>query len=140
MEDYQECFLHQLAHCKNVFEEQIDIFTAGLRNPLQTDIELQGLETLDNAMALARAFKHRLKVDDEENTGMTRIPPHPCQPRFTNTPHTPPGSTSKDPLPTPPAPTKDAPPSGTYFKRVTPQEMAQCQADSLCFNCPEKFF
>jgi hypothetical protein len=39
-------------------KQQIDIFTAGLRNPLKTGIELEQPTTLDDAMALVRAYEN----------------------------------------------------------------------------------
>ena len=55
--EYEDQFLQLLARCEHVTErQQIDIFTAGLRNPLRIDVELQRPESLEDAMGLARAF------------------------------------------------------------------------------------
>lgn len=42
-------------------------------------------------------------------------------------------------LPTPGAPIKPTPPAGARFTRLSPEEMAQCRLDGLCFNYPKKF-
>jgi hypothetical protein len=61
--DYQNRFLALVIRCTGLSEKQrIDIFTAGLRNPLKTDVELEQPATLDDAMALARAYEQRLAM------------------------------------------------------------------------------
>jgi hypothetical protein len=61
--DYQSRFLALVNRCTGLTEkQQIDIFTAGLRNPLKTDVELEQPTTLDDAMALARAYENRLAM------------------------------------------------------------------------------
>jgi hypothetical protein len=51
----------------------VDIFTAGLGNPLKTDVELEHPATLEDPMALARTYKQRL-VD--ESAGRNPPPAH----------------------------------------------------------------
>jgi hypothetical protein len=64
--DYQSHFLALVNHCTSLTEkQQIDIFTAGLRNPLKTDVELEHLENLEDAMALVRAYEQRLVMTDD---------------------------------------------------------------------------
>jgi hypothetical protein len=41
-----------------VEKHHINIFTAGLRNPLKTDVELENHATLEEAMALACTYEH----------------------------------------------------------------------------------
>lgn len=54
VDEYQDHFLKLLARCANVTErQQIDIFTAGLQQPMSIDVEMQKPETLEDAMALA---------------------------------------------------------------------------------------
>ncbi|XP_066342691.1 uncharacterized protein [Miscanthus floridulus] len=137
VEEYKAQFLPMLARCRPLQEQdQINIFTASLRNPLQTDVELQHPATLDDAMGLARAMD--LDDDVDLSSSHTSPPIRSQPPPATFVPHTPPPATKIAP-PTPPAPTKAAPPAGACFKRLTAQEMAQRRADGLCFNCPEKF-
>jgi hypothetical protein len=55
--------LELVNHCTGLTEkQQIDIFTAGLRNPLKTDVEFEQPATLDDGMALARAYENRLAM------------------------------------------------------------------------------
>jgi hypothetical protein len=57
--NYQTKFLTQLTRCENLVEKHhINIFTAGLRNPLKTDVELENHATLEEAMALACTYEH----------------------------------------------------------------------------------
>lgn len=75
--DYQEKFLQLLTRCDNVTEQQqIDIFTTGLRDPLRTDVELHRPPTLEDKMALARAFKRRLELDDIPRSPQPALPIH----------------------------------------------------------------
>jgi hypothetical protein len=56
--DYQSKFLSLLARCEDLTEKhQINIFTAGLRNPLRTVVELEHPATLEDDMALARIYE-----------------------------------------------------------------------------------
>jgi hypothetical protein len=60
IEEYQDQFLKLLARCEGLREEhQIQLFTAGLSEPLKTDVELQQPPTLEDAMNLSRAFARR---------------------------------------------------------------------------------
>lgn len=60
MADYCEQFLTLLYHAGLLTEhQQINIFTTGLREAVQIDVELQEPMTLDKAMSLARAYERR---------------------------------------------------------------------------------
>jgi hypothetical protein len=53
-----------VTRCEGLIEKhQVDIFTAGLGNPLKTDVELEHPTTLEDAMALARTYEQRI-VDE----------------------------------------------------------------------------
>ena len=144
--EYEDQFLQLLARCEHVTErQQIDIFTAGLRNPLRIDVELQRPDSMEDAMGLARAFERRLEINDDTlppaSRPSSRAAPsssgsHPPPSASTRTP---PLATSTLPPATPPAPTKGAPAPGTRFKRLSSEEMARRRVEGLCFNCPEKF-
>jgi hypothetical protein len=55
-----EAFLTHLSRCDTITEpHQVAIFTAGLGEPLQTDIELQRSASLEDATGLARAYERR---------------------------------------------------------------------------------
>nr|CAB3465822.1 unnamed protein product [Digitaria exilis] len=116
----EEEFLLLLARCDDVSEaQQLSIFMVGLLEPLKTDVELQKPTTLDDAMALARAFERRLQVDTPPFL-LALVVLNAQDPSwrvgfYTNTP-----------------------PKGR-FKRLSREEMAQRLLKGLCFNCPEKF-
>jgi hypothetical protein len=62
--DYQTKFLSLLAWCEDHIEKhQINIFTARLWNPFQTNIKLENPETLDDAMAWA--YEKCLPISDD---------------------------------------------------------------------------
>jgi hypothetical protein len=69
--DYQSRFLALVNRCTGLTEkQQIDIFTAGLRNPLKTDVKLEQPATLDDAMALAR---QQLRVQHKGTHRLHRV-------------------------------------------------------------------
>jgi len=101
---------------------------------------MQKSATLEDAMALARAFERRQHVTTELSTGGGRTTSRSAQRASASssrsTPATPTtGSTSALPVaaPKPPLPTDG------HFKRLSPEEMGQCRLEGLCFNCPKKF-
>jgi hypothetical protein len=66
--DYQSRFLSLLGRCDDLAEKhQINIFTAGLRNLLCTDVELENPATLEDAMALARVYEQRLAMTGDNS-------------------------------------------------------------------------
>ena len=106
MEEYKAQILPLLTHCRNLDEwDQIDTFTGSLRIPLQTDVELQCPQSLDNALGLARAFEHRLELDDDDDdpaaSSVPRVLPRtnpaaqPRPPAAISEPHTPPLAPSR---------------------------------------------
>jgi hypothetical protein len=61
--DYQEQFLQLLARAGTLTEpQQVQLFCAGLQEPLSIDVQIQNPQTLEVAMSLARAFEHREQV------------------------------------------------------------------------------
>jgi hypothetical protein len=57
LDDYIDKFFLQLNRCDELYKpHQIMIFTAGLGEPLKTDVELDAPKTLDDAAALARGY------------------------------------------------------------------------------------
>jgi hypothetical protein len=128
--EYQSKFLALLARCDDLVEKhQIYIFTAGLGNPLRTDMELKHPTTLDNAMALARIYEQRLALtgDSSACTYMVRSSPYwpPFKPLlFTVSSAT--SGTSTTPL-------------APCFKCLTTAEMAAKRERGECFHCTEKY-
>jgi hypothetical protein len=97
--DYTEAFLTHLSRYDTITEpHQVAIFTAGLGEPLQTDIELQRPNTLEDAMGLAHAYKRlsaavvppstpsALRSSSKPSGAMTTLAP---QPATTTTPGAP---------------------------------------------------
>jgi hypothetical protein len=128
--EYQNKFLSLVTRCEGLIEKhQVDIFTAGLGNPLKIDVELEHLATLEDVMALARTYEQRL-VD--ESAGGNPPPAHiACTPQ----------TSSKSLLLTGPPPQGDTGrPNAPRFKRLTPAEMAAKHERGECYNCTEKFF
>jgi hypothetical protein len=73
--DYQTHFLALVNRYKELSEpHQINIFTFGLCDPLKTDVELEQLTTLEEAMALARTYEQRLAMTIDTNTRSSSCP------------------------------------------------------------------
>jgi hypothetical protein len=132
--DYTEAFLTHLSRCDTITEpHQVAIFTAGLGEPLQTDVELQRPASLEDAMGLARAYERRsTAVAPPSTPAALRSSSKPSGAMMTPTPQ--PATTT-----TPGAPVKPRAPPGTRLSRLTSEEMARRREEGLCFNCPEKF-
>jgi hypothetical protein len=132
--EYQSQFLSLLARCDGLVEKhQINVFTAGLCNPLKTDIELEHPATLKEAMALAHAYEQRLS--------MTDLPPARSSPLLRSSLGRNPGSSRSLLLtaPSPAAGAEDKPSAAPRFKRLTTAEMAVKQEKGECYNCTEQF-
>ena len=73
VEEYQRRFLALLCRCTDLtMQHQIDLFTAGLGQPLSSDVELQRPNNLQMAMSLARAYERR--AHEAGMTGVARAP------------------------------------------------------------------
>jgi hypothetical protein len=67
--EYQNKFLSLVTRCEGLIEKrQVDIFIAGLDNPLKTYVELEHPATLEGMMALARTYEQRFT---DESAGRT---------------------------------------------------------------------
>jgi hypothetical protein len=132
--DYTEAFLTHLSHCDTITEpHQVAIFTAGLGEPLQTDVELQRPASLEDTMGLARAYERRSTVVTPPSTpAALRSSGKPSGTTLTPTPQL-------TAMTIPGAPVKPRAPPGTRLSRLTPEEMARRREEGLCFNYPEKF-
>jgi hypothetical protein len=129
--NYQSRFLALVNRCTGLTEkQQIDIFTADLRNPLKTDVELEQPATLDDAMALARAYENRLAMT--AGTPVHTIA-HPHAGRTSP-------STKVLALPTPvtSGAAQGATQAAPRLRRLTPTEMAAKREKGERFNCLEK--
>lgn len=73
--EYQDRFLALLTRVGRLTEsQQIQLFIAGLQEPLSIDVQLQGPNSLEVAMSLARAYERR------ENITAAQAPPRSIRP------------------------------------------------------------
>ncbi|WVZ92138.1 hypothetical protein U9M48_038225 [Paspalum notatum var. saurae] len=134
IEDYQRQFLALLCRCSNLTpQHQVDLFTAGLGQPLASDVELQRPSNLQTAMSLARAYERRNLAADSTTRAIPRAQPKPRPPQ-------PPAAV----LPASAAtlqtavPRLEAPPR-QRFRRLSPEEVADKRRKGECYFCSEKF-
>jgi hypothetical protein len=96
----------------------VNIYTAGLLEPLKTDIELHNPQDMEMAMSLARAYERHAVVVADTNKSVA--------PKWLNRP-----LPLKAPVPSSPSPTALtlAPLTTTprRFKRLTVEEMSECR-------------
>ena len=113
VDEYQDKFLVLLARCEGVTEsQQIAIFSAGLQQPLSTDVKLAKPTTLEEAMALARAFERRQSAPTEAPAATGRLPARLPQRSSTSSSRTlPPTNTPGSTSALPGAPSKPAVPA-----------------------------
>ena len=80
VEEYQRQFSVLLCRCDDLTAmQQVNMFTAGLGEPLRTDVELQAPTNLQTAMSLARAYERR----ELEGAGTTKGKSNPRVPAST---------------------------------------------------------
>ncbi|CAL4917571.1 unnamed protein product [Urochloa decumbens] len=122
VEDYQRHFLALLCRCDQLGpRQQIDLFTAGLGQPLASDVEMQRPSNLQTAMSLARAYELRSKEAARAiNPYTTRSKPRPSSPSSS-------------------APAKPDEPPRPRFRRLSPEEIVEKRASGQCYFCLEKF-
>ena len=123
------CRNHELSE-----DQQVQLFVAGLRNPLQIDVALRSPRTMNEAIKLARAYEQHQAISD----------PPPSRPRSTFRPGAstaPTGTAASSPALLGPSPTlaTSAASSTPGRRRLTPSEMSHHRAAGLCYNCDEKF-
>jgi hypothetical protein len=133
--NYQTKFMSLQARCKDLTEKhQINIFTAGLHNPLHVNVELENPEMLNDAMALAWAYEQRLTLADD-------VPAKHPSSRAT------PACLSLKPMSLPKASstsgakelTTTTTSAAPRLKRLTTAEMVVKREKRECYNCSEKF-
>jgi hypothetical protein len=68
VKDYKKQFLTFVCRCDSLTDEQqVELFIAGLRNPIRTDVDLQYPTSLEAAMSLALAYERRGLSDEDDN-------------------------------------------------------------------------
>jgi hypothetical protein len=69
VEEYQRQFLMLLCRCDSLSpDHQMSLFTAGLGEPMTSDVEMQKPNDLQAVMSLTRAFEHRASAATSANT------------------------------------------------------------------------
>lgn len=128
--DYQEAFQARKAHASYLSpEQQVQLFTGGLPNPIRTDIELHAPAGLHRAMSLARAYEHRVAALQVVPTRPLRNPPCAAQSPLSASP-------SLSPLPLGHAPVQPPRP----FKKMSPQEMAERRRQDSVITAMSRLF
>lgn len=132
MVDYAEAFQSHMAHAGLLsLAQQVQLFIAGLPNPIRTDIKLQALGNLQRAMGPACAYERRAEV----LPGTTSVrPPRPSS----RPPLLPLTATSATPTTQPPAPapTQVLP---RPLCHLSPTEMVERPHQGLLYNCDEQY-
>jgi hypothetical protein len=125
--EYVDQFLRLLARCDGIIElQQIDIFTAGLGDPLRVDVELHRPVSLEDAMGLARSYEHRNYTPDS-TTPVGRPSSHTAVHRSSSSSSavTTAGSSASAPAVTPNAQLKPKATPSNRFTKLTQEEMVQ---------------
>jgi len=127
--------------------QQIQLFVAGLANPLRTDVAIQAPATLDDAIRYARAYEQRLALEPVPQRQGGRAPFRSAGQQGAHTGATQGGQLAgvyagPAPAPQPAIGRSAGAPRASALPRrqLTAVEMAQRRAEGLCYNCPEKFF
>jgi hypothetical protein len=142
VEEYTDQFLAYACRDADLTEQQlVHIYTAGLVNPLKTDVALRRPANLDDAIMLARTYEQRMQLS----------PSDPAHDRSVHTalPSSTAGASSKSPASssTAGAASSASPGSGKMTalsstllrRRLSQAEMTQRRADDLCYNCDERY-
>ena len=138
VEEYSKQFVSLACRDVELSErQQVQLFIAGLNNPLKTDVAIHSPPTLDDAIRLARAYEQRLAIEPAQGRAGGRPPFRP--------PGLQGAAAVQGVAPAPNAQVAVRPPAAARIaalprRQLTPTEMAQRRADGLCFNCPEKYF
>jgi hypothetical protein len=142
VEDYPDKFLALACRDADLSEAQlIQMFTAGLVNPLKTNVALRRPQSLDDTIMFARAYEQRLHIapaDQYQGCGARSIQQSAASSHALKTAqaHTPPASASS----AAPGSGKTTTLSSTLpRRRLSPREMAQRRTEGLGYNCDEKF-
>jgi hypothetical protein len=122
----------------------VELLTAGLCNPVRTDVDLQYPSNLEAAMSLAFAYERRGHEDEEDFP--TQVPKPSGSKLLKSTVTTVPAVAKGT------STTGNQVPGGSHgiaggvpnparkpFKRLTPAEMEDRRVKGLCYNCDEKF-
>ncbi|WVZ89345.1 hypothetical protein U9M48_035766 [Paspalum notatum var. saurae] len=120
-------------------KQQVQLFIAGLCNPLQIDVSLRSPATLNEAITLARAYEQRLLLPAAPPACSGGCPSYRQQ--FVSAPagSSAAGAASSNTVESSTATASAMPNSALGRRRLNQSEMAQRRAVGLCYNCDEKF-
>ncbi|WVZ49394.1 hypothetical protein U9M48_000760 [Paspalum notatum var. saurae] len=143
VEDYSTRFLDLLARAGPLSEgQQVQLFTAGLQEPLSIDVQIQNPLTLEVAISLARAYERREQVAvssrvdqgagrQQRRGGLLPMPPRPSLVL--------PAPTTSRPESSSTAAARATMVAGRTVKKLSLEEMEECRRLGLCFNCDEHY-
>ncbi|EEE55062.1 hypothetical protein OsJ_02776 [Oryza sativa Japonica Group] len=139
VENYVNSFLALACRDVELSEsQQVQLFTAGLVNPLKTDVALCRPRSLDDAIMLARAYEQRATLGPTDPSApRTGRVPRPSLPASSAASAS--ASTTSADVAASTAAGKQPLVSALPRKRLSPAEMAQRRSEGLCYNCDEKY-
>ncbi len=141
VEDYINNFLALACRDVELSErQQVQLFTAGLVNPLKTDVALCRPQSLDDAIMLARAYEQRVQVGATDPVpARSGRAPRPALPALPASASTAPGTSAAPDTLSSASTGKQPLVSALPRKRLSPAEMAQRRSEGLYYNCDEKY-
>ncbi|WVZ51300.1 hypothetical protein U9M48_002455 [Paspalum notatum var. saurae] len=101
--------------------QQVQLYLAGLQNPLKLDVSLRKPKSLNEAIMFARAYGQRLLLPSTESVSNWHTVPR--VPQATAAAASPEGELS----------------ASMPRRRLSPAKMQQRRQAGLCYNCDEKF-
>jgi hypothetical protein len=137
--DYTARFMELSCRNKSLTEhQQIQLYIAGLSDPLRTDVQLQQPTKLDDAVIFARAYEQRNAARTavpQPARGGGRFSIRAAMPGAPTAPQGPPTAPQGPPAPTSPGGNKQQ----ATTLRLSPAEIAQRCKENKCFHCDEAF-
>jgi hypothetical protein len=136
VDDYTDQFLALACRDADLSDHQlVQIYMAGLVNPLKTDVALRRPATLDDAIMLARVYEQRLELHPTDQP--------PGRGTRASTQASSASATTRVAAATTSVPAGSgkmvAVTSSLPRQRLSQAEMTQRRAEGLCFNCDEKY-
>ncbi|WVZ92756.1 hypothetical protein U9M48_038799 [Paspalum notatum var. saurae] len=129
--DYATNFMDLLARAGPLSEpQQVQLFTAGLQEPLATNVQLQNPMTMDMAISQARAYERRAQFVQPSRSSRRGLLPTPSTTLALPAPGTDQASCSTS---------QGGPAVARQARYLTPDEMDHHRRQGLCFNCDEKY-
>jgi hypothetical protein len=140
VDEYQWQFLALLCRCDGLSSvHAMNLFTAGLGEPMTSDVEMQQPADLQFAMSLAHAFERRANIVNQ--APVSRFPSRSRQttagPAASAAASTAPGSLTRAPAASG-STSSPAPSVRSRFRQLTPEEMADKRKKGKCYFCTKK--